>query len=479
VNDLSKVAPRRATLDIVAQVAGRVVNLALGVVVTALLVRSLGEVGFGQWSTILVTTQLVGYFANLGLEQVTVGRAAVEHEHEPELLGALVSLRLLASVPVSLASAGVILLLAESRSMAISGVVISATVLVNTPAVLRAAFQLRIRNDVAVAIQTANSVLWGAAVIAIAIAGGGIVAFSVAFLAVSALTSALQGVLALRTAKIDVRGSRPFWRPLVMLALPVTISTLLITAYARIDQILVFELAGERQAGLYGAVYRVLEQSHLIPQALMTTLFPIIAAAHGTDRARLQRMLQRSADYLAMSSLGALAFTIVAARAVVVFLFGDDFAEAAPALPILMGAFVVISFGYLTGNMVLVLRLQRRFVWYAVLALVFNVGLNAWLVPKHGFLAAAWITLATEILVVSLTARMVMQELDFRPGVARILRSVVAAAILGAGLVGLKEIGAPLGVLATAALVAYPLLLFSLRALEPREVVELLRERGA
>ena len=46
------------------------------------------------------------------------------------------------------------------------------------------------------------------------------------------------------------------------------------------------------------------------------------------------------------------------------FLFGLQFGSAAPALPILAGAFVSISFGYLVGNMVVVLELQRRFALY-------------------------------------------------------------------------------------------------------------------
>ena len=41
------VSPRRISWDIGVQLVGRVANLALGVVVTALLARALGESGFG------------------------------------------------------------------------------------------------------------------------------------------------------------------------------------------------------------------------------------------------------------------------------------------------------------------------------------------------------------------------------------------------------------------------------------------------
>ena len=39
-------------------------------------------------------------------------------------------------------------------------------------------------------------------------------------------------------------------------------------------------------------------------------------------------------------------------------------------------AFVLICYGYLAGNLVVLLHLQRRFVWIALIALAFNAGLN-------------------------------------------------------------------------------------------------------
>src|SRR5581483_1637816 len=107
------------------------------------------------------------------------------------------------------------------------------------------------------------------------------------------------------------------------------------------------------------------EQVQFVPSSVMTTLFPLIAASYPRELGRVRALLQNAGEYLAMASLPALAFTIVAARPIVELLFGGSFAAAAPALPILMGAFVAISFGYLNGNMVVLLRLQRAFFLYA------------------------------------------------------------------------------------------------------------------
>ena len=67
---------QRAASDILMQVVVRIGNLALGVVVTALVVRTLGEYGYGQWSTILIVLALIGYFGNFGMEEVAIREAA-------------------------------------------------------------------------------------------------------------------------------------------------------------------------------------------------------------------------------------------------------------------------------------------------------------------------------------------------------------------------------------------------------------------
>ena len=75
VAPLATPSREHAFRDVFVQVVARVLNLALGIVVTILVVRILGDSGYGQWMTILTTFQLVGFFTSLGLESVAVREA--------------------------------------------------------------------------------------------------------------------------------------------------------------------------------------------------------------------------------------------------------------------------------------------------------------------------------------------------------------------------------------------------------------------
>jgi O-antigen/teichoic acid export membrane protein len=323
-----------------------------------------------------------------------------------------------------------------------------------------------------------NSVLWTAAVVAIAAGDGGMVWFAAAFLASTAVSVALGTWLGARMARPRLRGSTRLWGDLARIGVPIGIAGLLVTGYVKLDQVLLFGLAGAEEAGLYGASYRILDQAQFVPAAVMTTLFPIIASSWPADGARVRRISQLIADYLAIVSLPALVFTIVAAEPLVLLLFGEDFRRSADALPILMAAFVTICFGYLAGNLVVVLELQRVFLRNAAIALVFNVALNLALIPPYGFVAAAWVTLATEILVTVLTLGVALRRLELRLRLRRIARTVAAAAAMGGVVAVLRSSGAPLGVLVAAAAASYPVALLAVRALGPGDIRELLRLRG-
>jgi O-antigen/teichoic acid export membrane protein len=470
------VGARRTSLDILVQVLGRLGNLALGVVVTLIVVRALGSSGFGEWSTIFAITQIATNFGELGLPQVAIGRAASEPRREADWLGALVSLRVLLAIPATIASLGAILLIVPTQQARIAGVLIAATVLLSAPNAVTAIFQLRVRNDISIAIITLNSVLWVGGAIAVSVFSKNIEAFAAVFLAVAAITTCVSILLALRLVSLRLSSSRRLWRPLMRVGMGVGAAGILVTLYVKLDQVLVFEFAGSRQAGLYGADSRILEQIQFIPSSVMTTLFPLIASAHPRDLVRVRRLLQAAGEYLTMASLPILAFTAVAAHPIMRLLFGAQFDEAAPALPILMGAFISISFGYLAGNMVVILELQRKFFRYAAIGLAVNAVLNVLLIPRYGFLAAAWVTLVTEVVVMSLTMRAVLRGIELRPRFGRLTQTLAATLVMGALAWLAREAGTPLlGLIAIAAL-SYPALLFSMRVLTVSEVRAILRK---
>jgi O-antigen/teichoic acid export membrane protein len=472
------VSSRRAAIDVIVQLVGQILNLVLGVVVTSLIAHSLGTTRFGEWATIFTMSQIFGFFTTWGLGGVAVRHATAEPEREAEWIGAYATLTAAITVPIAIIYAAVMLLISTSYEMRVASLVLSLLFFAGLGSTVSTTFRLRVRNDISIAFITINSLLWAGAVIAITAGGGGMIALSIAFLVTAALVQWSQALLAIRTSAPRLRGSRAMWPALARVGVAVGIGTMLTVSYARIDQVLVFELAPHQtEAGVYGAIYRVLDQAGFVPAAVMTTLFPIISSAYPSDPLRVRRLVQIALDYLTMVSLPVLAFSIVAAEPLIQLLFGPQFVQGSNGLPVLLAAYVVICFGYVSGNMIVATGLQRRYIGYAFSGLVVNVALNLLLIPRYGYIAAAWTTLLTNIVVIFPALHAIFREIDMRPSVGRIARIAVASAVSGLLVAALRNSDVPLAGLICAMIVAYPLLLLALRALDIGEMREVLASR--
>jgi O-antigen/teichoic acid export membrane protein len=470
---------RRITADIVVQIVGRLLNLLLGVFVTVAIVRHLGSAQFGKWATILAVINLVATMAPSAMGRVIVPRAAAEPDRERQWLGAMIELQALLAIPAAVIALVVLAAISRGSDMRVAGLIATLTVGAGVLAAYGLIWQLRVRNDLSVAMLTLNSVLWAGGVLAVILTGSGLVALSIAFTASMTITSAVTALLARGTVKYDYAGGRELWREIIRVSVPVAIFGVSVTAYNQVDQLIVFGIAGSKDAGLYGAVYRILDQAGVFPAAVLTTLTPIFASTHRMDLPRVRRLLQAAADNLGILSFGAVALAAAAGGPILELLYGSDFRSAGAALVLLMLAYVVISLGYVFGSMVVVLGVQRRLLRYSLLALGVNVGLNLILVSLFGYVAAAAVTVVTELLILVLTMRLVSPLIDFRLHFSRMLRAALAAGVM-CGLVLLLryEANVPLGWLIAVALVSYLALLLLLQALRPGELISLVTQKA-
>lgn len=473
------VTRRRAGSDILIQVVSRVANLALGAVVTALLVRGLGTTRYGEWSTLIFVLTLIGFFATFGIEEIALREAARDPGNEYEWLGSVLAVRICTVLPVMLTSLVALLLLRQSHEMLLAGLVLLIGMPFSGFSMSVLVFRLRVDNRVPMIAVTLKSVLWGVAVLVIYLEHGTMLAFALLFVGTNAVAEAFLLAAARAALGKVIRPNLLHVRGLARDALPVGVSVVLITAYARIDQVIVFAIKGASAAGLYGSVNTLLDSAHFVPGSILTTMAPVLAASWPHDPVRLRRAARMTLELLCIGSFGGLAFGVVAAGPVVRLVFGAEFAGAAKVVAPLGGAFVLMSLGFLIDNLTITFGKQGRRVRIGLIALVVNVIGNLALVPVLGYVGAAWMTFATEAVVISLTSRIVIGELGIRrPGAGRLWRIAASALILAGALLLAKALSAPLGVLVALACVSYPALLLALRAIAIDDVRAVLGRRA-
>ena len=135
--------------------------------------------------------------------------------------------------------------------------------------------------------------------------------------------------------------------------------------YYRIDSVLIFEIKGAHEAGIYGAAYRFLDPIQFVPVSVLAAVFPVMAAVHDQDPERVRRLVQRAGDYLLIAAAGVLGGTVALSAPIVDLLLGPEYEASATVLPILMFAFVFISLGYLSGYLTTIVGKRWLLVGFA------------------------------------------------------------------------------------------------------------------
>ena len=160
-------------------------------------------------------------------------------------------------------------------------------------------FQTRMRSGLAVSFTILQAILWLAAVIALAVWTDR-VAFALANVLVILIISILQIGVTRRLARIAWRAGLRLWGPLTRVAVPLGVASVMITIYYQVDSVLLLQIAGPEEAGIYGAAYGFLGPLLFLPAAIMGSFFPVLSTVYKSDPARAGRLVQICADIMAV-----------------------------------------------------------------------------------------------------------------------------------------------------------------------------------
>lgn len=173
---------------------------------------------------------------------------------------------------------------------------------------------------------------------------------------------------------------------------PIILSSLAIMIYMRIDQIMLKNMVGAHEVGLYSAGVRLSELWYFIPTIICASLFPAILNAKKVSEALYRERLQRLYTMLTWLALAIAIPMTFLSDWIVLLLYGKDYAQAGSVLMIYVWAGVFVFQGTARGYWLVSENLQKYGLIYTSMATVMNVVLNYLLIPTYAGLGAAWAT---------------------------------------------------------------------------------------
>lgn len=181
-------------------------------------------------------------------------------------------------------------------------------------------------------------------------------------------------------------------------SLPYGILAMLGLIYFRVDTILLSYIRGIEETGIYGVAYKFIESIIFLPNAVFTVLFPAMARLHLNDVSELKRLYFSSVLVLGIVSIAVFLLFIFVLPLVILLLL-PGYVASVQALRILS---LAIPFMFIQVPTIAVLfstsKYLKEVIFFSLITLLFNLVLNLIFIPSFGFIAAAWITVASEVL---------------------------------------------------------------------------------
>ncbi len=180
---------------------------------------------------------------------------------------------------------------------------------------------------------------------------------------------------------------------------PLIFSGLVIMIYMRIDQIMIKEMLGEKDVGLFSAAVRLSEVWYFIPSIITSSLLPALINAKKNNEVLYLQRLQKLITLLVWLAI-AIALPISCISSLLITsLYGNNYEEASVVLAIHVWGSIFVFLGVGTGVYFTVENYTKKMFYRTASGAVLNILFNFLLIPKYGISGAAFSTLMSQFFV--------------------------------------------------------------------------------
>jgi O-antigen/teichoic acid export membrane protein len=174
---------------------------------------------------------------------------------------------------------------------------------------------------------------------------------------------------------------------------PLMLSGIMVSLFMKIDQIMLQNISGLKEAGAYATVAQLSEAWNFMPVVIVTSLFPAILNAKRDDAARYKKRIQNLYDLMVYLSVS-VAIVITFTSPLIYKLFHHEYAYAAPVLSVHIWSGVFVFLGAASGQYLIAENLNKLTFVRTGFGAIVNIVLNLILIPQMGMMGAAIATLA-------------------------------------------------------------------------------------
>jgi len=167
------------------------------------------------------------------------------------------------------------------------------------------------------------------------------------------------------------------------------LSAFLIAAYMRIDQILIKEILGEHDLGIYSSAIRLSEFFYVVPLIISTSLLPAVFNAKKNNEEIYRQRLQKIYNLMVWITVSTALLTSIFSEEIITILYSNEYKAASSVLTIHIWSNVFLSLGFVGSMWILAENLQIYTNYFIIIGIIINVSMNLLLIPYYGIVGSA------------------------------------------------------------------------------------------
>ena len=373
----------------------RISRMGVSLFVGIYVARYLGPERFGLLS---YASSFVGIFvalATLGLDEVVVRELVKTPEQRERILGTSFLLKLVGTLLMWAAILVAIPFTENDSQTNILIIIIAFGVLFQAFNVIDLSFQADVKSKYVVHAQFVQLIISSIVKIILVFNEAPLIWFaSVFFLDAIVLALGLVFTYLHNSNKIfSWKWSYETSKNLLHDSWPLIFAGIVVSVYMKIDQLMIKEMLGAKEVGLYAAAVKLSEAWYFIPMAIASSLYPAIINARIFQKEVYYQKIQNLFDLMVWIAVSIALPTTFLSTLIVEFLYGKEYLGSSSVLIIHIWTGVFVFLGVASSKYLLAENFIKKTFYRTFIGALLNIIMNYYLIRIIGIEGAAISTL--------------------------------------------------------------------------------------
>jgi O-antigen/teichoic acid export membrane protein len=194
-----------------------------------------------------------------------------------------------------------------------------------------------------------------------------------------------------------------------VLSAPIGLTFIFSQVHFRADAILLSRLSlpnlgydNVETVAIYGLAYKIFEVCLVIPTFFMNAAYPLFLSKLAISRAVFIKFFYKTVLILTLSGFVITLLGYYFAPFVISLLGGESFTDSIQVLRVLFVGIIIFFISAPFSWFIVNLGKQKVLPFIYLTAAIFNIGANVYFIPRYSFIASAYLTWLSELIIFSL-----------------------------------------------------------------------------